>query len=194
MNHLMDTTERFSQTLRQLTSLCESEIEKLFLLQIIQHVINRPHHFAFGFIVEIVPPDILDDGTVVFPKEANYSLPDAPGILTGVRIINFFQSTLIEITPQKQFEIDLENSPYKKTYRLDFELIKYSLSHPKHPLKKYCVECDGLEYHRSAEQIKRDNERARHLSGQGKYDTLRYLGTEIYNQTDSEIGGFLHGL
>jgi very-short-patch-repair endonuclease len=56
------------------------------------------------------------------------------------------------------------------------------------------VECDGYEYHRTKEQMKRDNERDRWLQSLG-YPVFRFSGTEIWEdpmQCAAKCAWFVH--
>ena len=59
---------------------------------------------------------------------------------------------------------------------------------------KLVVECDGFEFHSSKESFIADRKRERILRASG-YDTLRYAGSEIYNDpvgTSSDLFEYLH--
>ena len=191
----IEVNHTFSKTLSQLIDLCESEIEKLFLLQLINYVSKRPHRFGFEFIVEIVVPEFHESSDeLTFPKEANYDLAGAPGQLLGLRI-NINTGIVLEIFPQKVVQVpSRDNELHLKNLRLDFEICKYNVSDKSNPIKRYSIECDGLQYHQTKEQLKYDNERVRNLSLLKNYDTLRFLGTEIYNHKESDIGYILQNL
>jgi very-short-patch-repair endonuclease len=99
--------------------------------------------------------------------------------LKGLQIEN---STLrYQILPQ--YSVSLAD----KQFRLDFAiLIEEKINEQFILRKKYCIECDGHDYHSSRSQIAGDNQRMRLLTNDG-WIVLRYSGSEIYNINQSSI-------
>ncbi|MCE7864997.1 MAG: hypothetical protein DYG99_15780 [Bacteroidetes bacterium CHB5] len=184
----------FENSLGLVVNICESEIEKLFLLKIVDYAIKRPDRYSIGFILWETDTETVD-GKDVITSPVNYQMPDDFGYLCGLRISNLFEQTYFEIFPQKKEEF---GDPYEilRTikYRLDFGVYKYSKHNSESPSKKYCIECDGFDYHNTKDQIKRDNERVRNLLMLKSFTTIRYLGTEIHNWTEDDVGLFINSL
>jgi hypothetical protein len=172
-------TSTFTKLIDTLLSLCDpqSEIERVFLLKIVDYCFRRQDRFSLRFII-----DAAAEGDI------NIGFPDNVGRLLGISITQFELGSTIEIYPQ--FNIvsnDEDRRLFDKSYRLDFAFFVYG---PNGALRKYCVECDGFNYHRTVEQIKGDNTRSRQLTVKD-FRTIRYLGTEIFRMEDSDIGRLL---
>ena len=73
---------------------------------------------------------------------------------------------------------DLEREVQLGEYRVDF-FVRNS---------KLVIELDGHDYHKTKEQRTRDAQQMRYLLGLG-YHTIRYTGTEIFNNADACISG-----
>jgi hypothetical protein len=184
----------FERSIQLITDICESEIEKIFLLKIIDHILKRPDRYSLSFILVETDTKTIN-GIEVTTSKANFQMPDDFGYLCGVRMNNFISQTFVEIFPQKQVEFENpDNILHTINYRLDFGVYKYNNIDPKTIIKKYCIECDGFEFHNTKEQLKKDNERMRNLLLRHNYTTLRYLGTEIHNWDDSGVGTFIWNL
>ena len=177
---ILDEFKRRNDTL---LSLCESPIEKLFLLQIIQFFYDssvETHHFNYLF--DIVEP-VLD------PKNPTKRILDRPVnfmeknggsflFMKGIKVEDGSYS--YQILPQHSINIEDRN------FRLDFAII-IETKGKSIPLKgRYCIECDGHEFHNSKQQITRDNERMRLLTKFG-WTVLRYSGSEIYGHSNAAM-------
>lgn len=186
--------QTFEKSLQLVTNICESEIEKIFLLKVFDYILKRPDRYSFSFILKEIDTEEINGVEAIFAK-ANFQMPDNFGYLCGIQINNLIKSTFVEIFPQQNIEFpNPDNCLQNIKYRLDFGIYKYLISNPKEVVKKYCVECDGFEFHNTKGQIKKDNERARNLLFVHEYTTLRYLGTEIFNWDEREIGEFIWNL
>ena len=186
-------SKSFEKSIQLIIDICESEIEKIFLLKIINNILKRPDRYSLSFILVESETKIVNGIEVV--SKVNFQMPDSFGYLCGVRINNFISKTFVEIFPQKIVEFENpDNILHIMSYRLDFGIYKYNSIDPKTIIKKYCIECDGFEFHNTKEQIKKDNERVRNLLLQHSYTTLRYLGTEIHNWDENEVGRFIWNL
>ena len=186
--------QSFEKSIQLIISICESEIEKIFILKLINYVLKRPDRYNLGFLLLETETKIVG-GKEVTTSEVNFQMPDGFGYLCGLRINNLISQTFIDIFPQHK-ETFIKGGKMLQTinYRLDFAVFKYSILNPKQILKKYCIECDGYDFHSSKDQIKSDNNRIRDLLLRHDYTTMRYLGTEIYNWEESEIGLFIWNL
>jgi hypothetical protein len=186
--------DSFEHCLKLVTGICESEIEKIFLLKIIDHVQKRADRYGLSFIITEALTGFVN-GDEVITSSVNYQMEGDFGYICGIRITNFINQTNIEIFPQKKVEfMNPENIMHNIRYRLDFGIYKYNFNETENKIKKYCVECDGYDFHSTKDQIKRDNERMRNLLLQNGFITLRYLGTEIHNWDDVGIGNFIWNL
>jgi hypothetical protein len=183
----------FEKSIKLIVEICESEIEKIFLLKIIDYVINRPDRYSIGFILKGSDTNMIN-GLEVVTSPANYQMPDDFGYLCGLRIIYLQDNKTIEIFPQLKVKFENpSNFSQPINYRIDFAI--YKLEGDSNTItRKYCVECDGFDFHNTKDQIKKDNERMRNLMLLNEISTIRYLGTEIYNWKDDNIGLFLFNL
>lgn len=194
---LKRTAEQFKKNIETVLDLCESEIEKIFISKIIEYVVNRPMDFAIGFIIDYPDTDEID-GKLYYKEEINYYSKGSgvcPARLYGIKIFDFILNNYIDIFPQRIREsCAFSGELGSKQYRLDFGIYKYKFSEPNIIVKKFCVECDGFEFHNSKEAIKNDNTRMKSLLLLDGYITIRYLGTEIYHMNDGDIGYLLMGI
>ena len=172
-----------------LLDICESEIERIFLLKVIDYVNKRPDRYRLSFIFEEVETFIVD-GKESVSKKVNIQIPDNFGRISGIRIEDYFIGThSIEIYPQKEIKYFGDNFR-EVNYRLDFGVFVYDRN-SNILIKKNCIECDGYEYHSEKHQIIRDNKRDMNISYEENYHTIRFLGTEIVNFEDEDIGYLL---
>ena len=199
---LKNIKKAFENKVDAVLSVCETEIEKIFLLKIINWALNRPDRCIVSFIFEDTEIIKEDNYSITLSPRTNYYLPEGFGRLSGIRLESLIKSHYLEIYPQ--FEItfrDSGNLDNLINYRLDFAVHKFKSevekninTTGKNPVTKYCIECDGYEFHNSSNQIKKDNERDRILMFHQQYFTQRFLGTEIYNLDEKKIGAFLWNL
>ncbi len=186
--------KRFQDNIQLIVDICESEIERIFLLKIVDYTLKRPDCLSISFVLKETLTNTIN-GRDVIVSDVNYFTPSWFGFLCGFRITNSITNTYIEIFPQEKIEYPKHDNILETVkYRLDFGIYKYSEGDSKTILKKYCVECDGFEYHNTKEQIKKDNQRMRNILLIQDYTTLRYLGTEIINLDENSIGLFLWNL
>ncbi len=173
---------------------CESEIEKIFLSNLFKYLLTRPDRFEISFIVDFI--DIKERDNKYIPTASpNISMADDVGHLTGFRYTNRISNYRYDVFPQKVIRLPNPDNFLKKiSYRLDFGIYKYTLTEPCELIKKYCIECDGFEYHNKIEDIKRDNQRSRDILFINGFTTIRFLGTEIYHHRDEDIGKIVMGL
>jgi len=61
-------------------------------------------------------------------------------------------------------------------------ICKYLISNSKEMIKKYCVECDGFDFHNTKDQIKKDNERASNLLFVPRGQIFRIVSTQTNRQ------------
>ncbi len=186
--------QSFEKSIQLVLDICESEIEKIFILKILDYILKRPDGYSLGFVFKEPETEIIN-GEEVITSEVNFTMPDYFGYLCGFRINDLVKDIFFEIFPQKKESFFDSGEILKEvSYRLDFAIFKYSNFDSKEILKKYCIECDGFDFHNTKDQIKNDNNRIRNLLLRNGYTTIRYLGTEIYNWKESEIGLFIWNL
>lgn len=167
-----------------LLSVCESSIEKLFLLHILQYYYDQSvETVKFNYIVEDVEPVINPKNPTEKNLPIQVNFMEKGGcfflFLKGLQIEN--STSRYQILPQYSLSLD------EKRFRLDIAILMEEKSNDKLILrKKYCIECDGHDFHSSKSQITEDNKRMRLLTKDG-WIVLRYSGSEIYNINQSAI-------
>jgi hypothetical protein len=202
---------KLNENIEKTIELCESPIEIEMLLKIIDYVLINSINYN---------PSIDDDFcyNLSFIHEINFSKiriyegnksevelkdPEKDGlelIYHGIRIdySGFYEKEFnryIEIIPQKKFNYYVDDETYgipivQKEFRLDFGVFLKDYKTDE-VIKKFCIECDGYEYHSKQDRMIRDNERTRKLLTEGNYHTIRYLGREINEMKSKEIKSLL---
>ena len=176
----------YEKNISILLDICESEIERIFLLKVIDYIVKRPDRYKLSFIFEEVETFKVDGKDCVSDK-VNIQLPNNFGRISGIKIDDYFLGEHnIEIFPQKEIKF-YEDNFREVNYRLDFGVFVYDRG-SNNLIRKICIECDGYEFHSEKHQITRDNEREMNLSFEENYQTIRYLGTQIVNFEDKNIG------
>lgn len=183
--------QNFETNLNSLLSLCESNIEKQLLLQIIFHLENR-----IKIALEMGEPAVsnsisfIDDvynGNFIRGIEVDYGLehlrkPARYDEETGKRILDVNSSDKIYFNTVRvypQFPVTVKDS----AYRLDFAFYIERRDIKDDTLletRKIAIECDGYDYHKDPEKFKKDKIRERALKSVGWKDVVRYSGSEIY--------------
>ena len=166
------------KNIQETIDLCESPIEEKLLLNIIEYVLIDSTITTLHQIERWFRLSFLYD-------KRNEVLTDK---IIGIRIdySGYYQKNLtryIEIIPQYIINTN------RGGYRLDFGVFLKSFESDK-LLKKFCVECDGYEFHNEREQIIRDNQRDFVLMS-NDFQTIRYLGREINKISGEEISNLL---
>lgn len=191
-NHIDKILQAHNKQLGSLLNICESEIEKLFLIKVLSYMANRPFEFSFSFICE--PLETIEVNGMEYMKTNKGHYSDAYwGVnITGIKIHKKIDDTIFYLYPQKELHPELLSSG--KKYRLDFSIEKYGLNDLNKVLKLYCVECDGHDFHSTKQQIRSDNTRLRDILLLNNYITLRYSGSELFNWDEEGVGLFLFNL
>ena len=183
--------------IQETIDLCDknSPIEKEFLLKIIDFVLrnstNNQSIFGQNYILIFDCEFVNNDGEVKSPiseVEVLYKKPFIKVEYCGFQEQKF--NRFIEIKPQ--FKV-YNKSNSNKFFLLDFGVFLYKKGNnqfEKELIKKFCVECDGYEFHSEKEHIIKDNIRNRKILEQD-FHTIRYLGREINNLTDDDIFSLL---
>ena len=90
VNQLTESIEQsFAKSVKLLVSLCESEIEKIFLLKVLDYVLKRPKEFSVGFIFIDTDTETIDGVEYIDIK--NSQLQGLLGFLGGLRINNLIK-------------------------------------------------------------------------------------------------------
>jgi very-short-patch-repair endonuclease len=160
------------EKIKHFLSLCESEIERLFLLNFINY-----YESQFAEFIEVVYSfditDIDSSGSIIFEKKSSFAY-NSSGYAVPLHVKVDLHSFHFLLIPQH--EIILSN----KKYRVDFliKVIRFDNSEIN-----ICIECDGYEFHqKSIDQVNKDNKRDRELLSHG-YLIFRYSGSEIYTKS-----------
>jgi very-short-patch-repair endonuclease len=161
---IKNITQEFEARLNSLIDICESPIEEYFLVNICDYFYSQSlMSLRFDFLVRSID-DPYDKTTKIF-KRFNYQERgiNVFGLIYGVKID--IGVAIYKIIPQFQHN----------NYRLDFAIFI-----DKPDLKmKFCIECDGHDFHKTKDQNQKDSERTRALVKDG-WTTLRYTGTELF--------------
>lgn len=174
---IKEITQELEIRFRALIDICESPIEEYFLVNLCQYFYAQSLIFLnFDFLTRLVDDPHSPLTQKIEPSNYNEKNTDIYGFIYGVKITQNID-TVYKIIPQFKH----------KGYRLDFAII---IEKPNSN-NKFCIECDGHEYHRTKEQILKDSKRSRDLARDG-WTTLRYTGSELFrwnsdNAQDLEI-------
>ena len=181
-----------NKQLNALLNLCESEIEKWFLVKVLNYISIRPYEYSYSFLCEPTETELVNGKEYLKTERGYYSDANWGVNITGLKIDNKIKGTFYHVFPQKEIFIDKYFSG--KKYRLYFSIEKYSMKNTDQVLKFYCIECDGHEFHSTKEQISSDNSRLRQMLLLQNFITLRYSGSELFKWDKEEIGLFLFNL
>lgn len=202
---------KLDEKIEKTIELCESPIEIELLLKIIDFVLVNSisslssdekdycYNLTFLYDCNWISIRIGEKNTSNIklrdPNKEEFEI-----IYEGIRIdySGYYEkefSRYIEIIPQKKFSYmeddEINGLPIvKKEFRLDFGVFLKNYKTDE-IIKKFCVECDGYEYHSKEDRMIRDNERTRKLLTEGDYHTIRYLGKEINDMKSEEIKNLL---
>lgn len=183
---LKSISNTFNERIHLLIGICESPIERIFLLKVIDEVIRDPIRFAFGLLTW--ETEVVTMGEKDFMPPSKYPLLKIDkwfADLRGLIIYDLVKGTRLELLPQ--YEVNGDRIFNEPSYRLDFAMFKYKDFLSQEAISKYCIECDGYSYHSQQDQIVKDNTRARDLLLRLDFKSIRFLGTEIHNLSGKEI-------
>lgn len=205
-NIICQKSNSFEFKLNDVLSICESEIETLFLLELFNYFENFEKkiydtglYADIDFILSEIDPyepgiNILERQDLInkinkykFQKEGpfyykyigfrvNKNSTELVNVNDLADESNFFYLQF-EVIPQ--FEVVTENG----NKRIDIAIIANKCDPYTNRIietKKIALECDGFDYHSKPEQYRKDKERERYLKSVGWTDVLRYSGSEIY--------------
>jgi len=191
------------------TSLCESEIEKLFITNLFYYFFlgkysvdrnfdNNDLIVFSGFNKIII--DEFDEDYGKFNVKVRLDNKFGNFKYKNIGIIFFEEHDQIALLDNKKTLLRNEYSfmpQYlikinESNYRLDIGLIYIEkINNEIVKEKKIAIECDGFEYHSTKESITKDSIRARNLLSEG-WNVIRYSGTEIFNTNNiSEINNVM---
>jgi hypothetical protein len=186
--------------IKKTINLCDnnSPIEKQFLLKIIDFVLRKSISGDFySFRQNYKLTSILE---VVNKYGETYDFEDESEESYDRYFIRIFYSgynenefkRYIDIKPQfKVFYID-KRLNVEKYFILDFGVFLYKKGWEKDILRKFCIECDGYEFHSKKDHIIKDNKRSRKLlEKENDFTTIRFLGREINDMSDEVISDLL---
>jgi hypothetical protein len=185
----------------KLIDLCETSIEIELFLKIINFVIKPSFFYNSDEELKCYKLTILRDINLDKTGGKKYSDMDLMDYkYLGIRIdySGFYEKEFlryIEILPQYKFLYKVEDENLGlpiivKEFRLDFGVLLKDYKTDK-IIKKFCIECDGFEYHSTQERIIRDNQRDRRLLDEGEIHTIRFLGKEINEMKNVDIDKLL---
>jgi hypothetical protein len=180
---------KLEKKIEKTIELCESPIEIELLLKIIDYVLVNSissvssdekdycYNLIFLYECNLIRIRIGENNT----SEIELRDPDkeeSETIFRGIRIdySGFYEKEFtryIEILPQKKFYYTENDEVYglpivNKEFRLDFGVILKNYKTDE-VIKKFCIECDGYEYHSQQDRMIRDNQRTRKLLTEGDY-------------------------
>lgn len=185
----------------KLIDLCETSIEIELFLKIINFVIKPSFFYNSDEELKCYKLTILRDINLDKTGGKKYSDLDLMDYkYLGIRIdySGFYEKEFlryIEILPQYKFLYKVEDENLGlpiivKEFRLDFGVLLKDYKTDK-IIKKFCIECDGFEYHSTQERIIRDNQRDRRLLDEGEIHTIRFLGKEINEMKNEDLDKLL---
>jgi len=178
--------------------LCESEIEKIFITNLIYYLfemkfnITRETDSELNYTFSNFTPytvGVFDD---------NYNNYKSPELFDGdgtFKLVGIQMNESYSIVVGGEIGVDKIKNKYifipqypvsigDRNYRLDVGLICQHIKNGKIVKEIFIdIECDGFDYHSSKEQLTRDSQRTRKLMNNG-WHVLRYTGSEIVGKQD----------
>ena len=171
-----------------LMSICESPIEKYFLISAYSYFSKGIYNFdQVSFLCSIAKTS-FNPQTKQGQWLEDYHFLDAfkqPTIIKGFKVEG--GNYTYEIIPQ--FTVDCDDHEYRIDIAIfyNYEYLNGTKKGQKIE-KKYAIECDGYEWHSSKDQQTRDNFRSRRLQELG-WIVLRYSGQEIFQMQGGQDFG-----
>lgn len=195
-----------SDFIDDLLKLCESEIERMFMSNLIFYLFKskfelRPsiyytgsedHNWNFKDFERIIDeegPPLEDNEREILLAQGYQYYYGSQHFLVKTTGIAFYDEPYLIHTPDrytsyKVFPQYIVN--YEKKYRIDFAILCTHYSDKKkYKESKIAIECDGFDFHSSKEDLKRDTSRNRELTLNG-WKVYRFSGSEVYNM-DTEL-------
>lgn len=185
-----------SDFIEELLNLCESEIEKLFFVNLIYYLFDSKfklnsftlpcneaiHRFYFHDLYRLRD---VQQGSHSFEEAFEFeNLGYKADALDYIKTIglgfhdehpfdDFSNRVYYRIIPQYKIK-------FEKNYRLDFAILAQCHHNEKKIETKIAIECDGFEFHSKKEDLQKDNYKLRELTLNG-WKIYKFSGTEIYN-------------
>lgn len=192
-----DILNEFRTFMDDLLSICESEIERQFLLFFIKYIFKDIYSLTPFSPTGFMDKDSFDEWCITSIKriweevdrsklsqeeineylDKGYNFHELSLVKTiGIEFKDehFFDNcfTIYKIIPQ--FKVDL-----KRSLRLDFALFAFHHGDDGNVTEsKIAIECDGFEYHSTKDQLTNDNQKNR---------ILQFDNWKIYRMSGSEI-------
>lgn len=205
-NIQIETLKLVASYIEDMVNLCESEIEKLFLSNLIHYLFEskfqiRPtlyfsgaqnHNWDFrdfSRVIDCKDGPFFEEAEIMEFQKKGYSLCGCDFVKTiGIefRDKSMFPMTddIIEVVYKviPQYIVS-----YSQNYRIDFAILCEHLKNGQaHKFTKIAIECDGFAYHSSKEDLTKDNSRNRELT-LNDWKVYRFSGSEIYNSDRQKI-------
>jgi very-short-patch-repair endonuclease len=190
-NQISKIHDNTSNYIKEYLKLCETEIEKIFLVNLFQYFFEEKFSLK-TYHYEYYNPEFIefDDFHPYFEYENEHTFDCN---LAGVVMTERKEKITHTIKSEWEKEITLKKytfiPQYKlviadNNYRLDFALIyEIFINDELKKEVKIAIECDGHDFHSSKEQIRKDSMRTRKLMSQG-WRVIRYSGSEIYQKAN----------
>ncbi|WP_297511693.1 hypothetical protein [Flavobacterium sp.] len=193
---------KLENKINEVIELCESPIEKQFLLKIIEYVlinsVNDMSVFSQNYKLTFSYDKLNNKGDFLFDDEGNYQSDNDFNSSFKYRfekkyLIIYYSgfgfnkyTKFIKIKPQhKVHYLEQEDTTKKKHFILDFGIFLFNKTKL---VRTFCIECDGYEFHSTKEHLTKDNKRSRKLlEKENDFTTIRFIGREINEMGDEVI-------
>lgn len=167
---LGNITQEVEKRFNALIDICESPIEEYFLITLCEYFYSQSlMSLRFNFLVRWINDPFSPMTKNVEPF--NYQE-------RGINVFGFIYGIQIGIG-ELEYKI-IPQYPHNN-HRLDFAIF---IERPGQTIK-FCIECDGHEFHKTKHQNLKDSERSRVLAKDG-WTTLRYTGSELFKWDTSK--------
>ena len=206
-NQILKIHEITSNYIKEYLKLCETEIEKIFLVNLFQYFFEERFSLK-TYHYEYADPEFIefDDFHPYFEYENDYTYDcHLAGIVMTERKeksthtlklnkeTNHFVKSNLPDESEWTKEITLKKYTFipqyklmvgENNYRLDFALIYEKFINDELIKEvKIAIEFDDHDFHSSIEQIRKDSIRSRKLMSSG-WRVIRYSGSEIYQKAN----------
>lgn len=168
----------------RLLSLCESPIEKIFLMGLIEYYNRDIGNCRIEFLAREADMECDEEG---YPTKI-LEIVDFESLglfytLIGLRL--GWEDERYEIFPQYRIQ---HFRDYE--YRVDFAVFAYNKRSRDKGINQYVVECDGYDYHyKNVDLVNKDHLRANNLMRDG-WKVIRFTGNALNNDLNQCIKSF----
>ncbi len=187
-----------SEFISEFMNLCESEIEKLFFVNLFYYFfeekfdLNKEVILSDFIYFNNFNPHYIFRGDEYYEDYRTKERKDESGSyykVIGIELIE--ERSTILIKDVNKADLQIEEFKYtfipqyrckieEKVFRLDIGVIyKELINNQLIKKRKLAIECDGFEFHSSREQMTNDSIRSRKLMKEG-WKVIRYSGSEIH--------------